>query len=578
MIRSTLTNTILLFLFTATSLNAQTIFKYGNKEVSQKEFLRAYNKNSSGEKADEKSYREYLDLYIRFKLKVQDAFDKGMDTLPGQQAELQSFRSQVLHNFMEDDSTVDRLLREAFERSQKDIHIAHIFIPYNTATLEDTAKANKLAQDAWKQLQKGMPFGNIARLYSADTAAWEKQGDIGYITVFTLPYELENLAYNTPPGTFSKPYTSSIGIHIFKNLGERKAVGSMKAAQILLAFPPDANESTRMQTRLKADSIYNALQKGSRFEDMAAQFSNDNLSYLMGGELAPFGVGTYDLEFENAAFSLNKNGAISKPILTKQGYHIIKRLEVFPVNTDPDSAEAMTDLKFKLKNDLRMNETGKALVNKAYLLTNLDKEKYSDIEVLNFYREHLEEYNPEFAAQLNEFKEGNLLFEIMQATIWEKAANDSVGLKEYYQLHKSKYVWDTSADAIIFTCNDSSNAEAIRAAFSINTSGWKDIVKANEGKVLADSGRFELTQLPVKTITTLQSGIITQPHNNETDHTSSFVYIVKIYATQTPRSFEEAKGFVLNDYQLALEDEWVKELKKKYPVVIDEEVFKKLLN
>ena len=85
-------------------------------------------------------------------------------------------------------------------------------------------------------------------------------------------------------------------------------------------------------------------------------------------------------------------------------------------------------------------------------------QQYAETVAMEYYRNHLEAYNKEFASQLKEFKDGNLLFEIMQRKVWDKAAADSVGLKNYYNNNKNKYWWEASADAILFTCSDSASA------------------------------------------------------------------------------------------------------------------------
>ncbi|HTE11118.1 MAG TPA: hypothetical protein VK645_09110, partial [Chitinophagaceae bacterium] len=110
-----------LFILVACNVQSQTLFTYGKKNVSKEEFLRAYNKNNTTSNNTEKAYRDYLDLYTRFKLKVQAAYDAKLDTLSGQATELQNFRSQIIEGFMNDESSVQLLVDEAFERSQKDL-------------------------------------------------------------------------------------------------------------------------------------------------------------------------------------------------------------------------------------------------------------------------------------------------------------------------------------------------------------------------------------------------------------------------------------------------------------------------
>jgi peptidyl-prolyl cis-trans isomerase SurA len=90
--------------------------------------------------------------------------------------------------------------------------------------------------------------------------------------------------------------------------------------------------------------------------------------------------------------------------------------------------------------------------------------------------------------------------------------------------------------------------------------------------VQADSGRFELTQLPVSVSTNIKEGTISEPVKNATDNITTFAYAVKTYNDRMPRNFEDARGFVINDYQSFLEDQWIDALKKKYPVKVNEAV------
>ena len=630
-----------LSLFLLPALTAQTLFTCGGMGVSKEDFLKAYNKNNTGEKATEKSYRDYLELYIRYKLKVKAAYDMQLDTLPGQRTELQNFRSQVAENYLKDEESLDKMTSEAFTRGQRDIHLAHIFIPLpKNASPSDTARAYEKAMQAYNALKGGQHFGEIARLYSSDPSARDNGGDIGYITVFTLPYELENLAYSTLPGKFSKPYRSKAGYHIFRNMGERKALGRIKVAQILLSFPPGATEAARNATRLRADSVYNILLKGADFAAKAQTLSGDNLSFQNGGEIPEFGVGRYDSTFEAAAFALDKDGAISRPVPSLFGYHIIKRIarKPFPGQFDKETAAY---LRQQVTADPRIGFSRRALLKKVlqqidwrsasfseedlwaftdsvtlnaslssfrsltyssvlFYLSNqpyavkgwldytrtvktpkgsngsrTDKElfdSYLEKVALEYYRNHLEEYNKDFAFQLTEFKEGNLLFEIMQRKIWDKASTDSAGLRNYYEAHKDKYWWDSSADALLFTCNNEKTAQTMRSNLTGNVNDWRKWTDSVGAAVQADSGRYELTQIPTAGNRSFQPRTFTPIVTNKSDNTVSFAYIMNVYNERSPRNYKDARGFVINDYQAYLEDQWIAELKKKYPVNVEQKV------
>jgi len=624
-----------------TGLTAQTLFTCGGMNVSKEDFLKAYNKNNTGEKATEKSYRDYLELYIRYKLKVKAAYEMQLDTLPGQRTELQSFRSQVADNYLKDEESLDKMVNEAFTRGQRDIHLAHIFIPLpKNAAPYDTARAYEKAMGAYNALKSGQSFGKTALLYSSDPSARDNAGDIGYITVFTLPYELESLAYSTPPGKFSKPYRSKAGYHIFRNVGERKSLGRIKVAQILLSFPPGATEAARNATRLRADSVYDLLVKGADFAAKAQTLSGDNLSFQNGGEIPEFGVGKYDSAFEAAAFALGQDGAISRPVASLFGYHIIKRIarKPFPAQFNKETAAYIRQ---QITADPRIELARRALLKKVLqqvgwrsgtfseddlwaftdsvmLNTGLssfrslsyssvlfsfssqqytakgwldyartakaprtgsggrtDKElfdSYLERVALEYYRNHLEEYNRDFAFQLTEFKEGNLLFEIMQRKIWDKASTDSAGLRNYYEAHKNKYWWDSSADALLFTCNNEKTAQAMRSNLGGNVNDWRKWTDSVGAAVQADSGRYELAQIPTEGKRSFQPGTFTPIITNKSDNTVSFAYILNVYNERSPRNYKDARGFVINDYQAYLEDQWIAELKKKYPVNVEEKV------
>jgi len=629
-------------LFYSATAYSQTLFTYGTNAVSKDEFVSAYNKNSNGNAAvGEKAYREYLELYTRFKLKVKAGFDQHLDTLPNQKAELQNFRNQISASFMNDDVAMKQLEDEAFTRSQKDIHLAHIYIPFADPKNPDTAKAWQLAQDAYSQLQKGIAFSTVAENYSGDPAVKVNKGDIGFITVFTLPYELETLAYTTAPENFSKPLRTKIGYHIFKNLGERKAIGYIKAAQILVGIPADATPEQRSAAKYIADSIHAALLSGESFSQLALKYSSDNFTYQTGGVMPDFGVGRFEPVIESAVFALDKDSAISKPILGSDGYHIFKRIARVHVAPDRTNNDFNAFIRLQVQNDPRKEIAKKMLLQRVFKQTGFKKnavnenqlfayvdsvlkkkptpktssinnktllfsfanqkvmvgdwikylqatktnpaqantmsypqllQQYQEVVGTEYYKNHLEQYNAEFAKQLQEFKEGNLLFEVMQRNIWDKAARDTVGMRKYYEANKNKYWWEPSADVVLFTCSNEAIAKEVKEKVEKNKKGWRTTLTAYEATVQVDSGRYEIAQLPIKESNTFAAGTISDPLVNTTDNSASIVYVIAVHPQRAPRNYEDAKGFVLNDYQLQLEEKWIETLKKKYPVKVNEGV------
>ncbi|MEO8762922.1 MAG: peptidylprolyl isomerase, partial [Ginsengibacter sp.] len=259
----------LAFLSITPLVYCQSLFTYGNHSVSKEEFLRAYNKNKTPAASKEQAIKDYLDLYIKFRLKVQAARELHLDTLPSLQSDLQNFRSQVEESYLKDEKEVDMLVSEAFSRSTKDIHAQHFFVAINdNLPPEDTLKLFKAINETYEQLNKGGTDYDKILLSVKEKTGTVSRNDLGMITVFTLPYEFENIIYSLKPGQVSKPYRSKRGWHIFKNEEERPALGKVKIAQILFAVP-SGNAVMNDQAKGVADSVYKALKAGADFGEMA---------------------------------------------------------------------------------------------------------------------------------------------------------------------------------------------------------------------------------------------------------------------------------------------------------------------
>jgi len=219
---------------------------------------------------------------------------------------------------------------------------------------------------------------------------------------------------------------------------------------------------------------------------------------------------------------------------------------------------------YKGNSELYRNESNPALLEK--FVSNIS---------LDYYKKHLEDYNSEFRYQMQEFKDGNVLFEIMERNVWGNAAADTAALIKHYNANKSKYLWASSADIILFNCFNKTIADGARESLK-SGKDWKKIVEESNNSIQADSGRFELSQIPVTIDPKLAAGSITEVTTNQQDGSAGFVKVVKQYADGVQRTFDEARGLVINDYQNILEEKWIEELKKKYPVKINEAVFQSL--
>lgn len=616
------------------NVNAQVLFTYGNKKVSVAEFREAYHKNSSSAGKGQ-SIEEYLDLYIRYKLKVQAAYDAKLDTSSVLQQEIENYRDQVMVNYMASLAPVEELTAEYIERAVRDIRFGHIFIPVNYLDVEQAEAAKDSIMAAYEQLKKGRSFEEVAQAFSSDPMVNKNQGYAGFISVGVLPYIIESKLYALSKGAYSAPFPTAYGWHILKNGGERKSPGRIKVAQILLTSPVGDQASAGKMKKL-ADSIYVELKKGADFNALAREYSHDLFSVRHGGELPAFGAGEYDPEFETQAFSLKVPGEFTKPFQTSHGYHILRLVEMYPPASLNDSSrkeeirefirsgdrmdEANSRLEEKIKKKLSYKEqninslllekfTQSVLKNprgsamqglqpdqelfrigaasfsvndyREYLAREATQgsrisqppsfyfRQFIEQSVFDAYKKDLKKYEPAFKKQLDEFRDASLLFSIMQSQIWDKAALDSAGLKDFYNKRKDQYAWKDNADVIMFTVFDPQVAVTARTQLANDPSAWRQIMESHGGYVQADSTRLEIDQLPVKEGEKLRPGTVSTPIKNEVDGTTGFVYLLKLYPGGEPRSFEEARGMVLNDYHQLLEESWITELKNKYPVHIN---------
>lgn len=630
-----------LLMVAATGSQAQTLFTYGTNKVDKKEFWRAFSKNNNGA-TDEKSIREYLDLFVRFKLKVQAAKDAKLDTLPNIQNDIAAFRAQIIEQYMRNQGSNKELVNEAIERSASELEVAHVFVGYDN----DSAKAKVVIDKAYAQLQTGADFAVTSKTFSTNDYVKSTDGYIGYISAFSLPYDLETAIYNTAVGSYSKPVAGKSGYHIFKVMNKRATLGKMKAAQILIALPANASQEEIAAARTKAEMVYGLATKGDAFDKLAQTYSDDKLTFQNGGELPEFGFTKYDAAFSKAAFSLQKNGDISSPIQTASGFHIIKRLELKPAVTDKNDPAIVQEFNEKVNTDARINvaiakqreqmlksSNYKALPyneKELWIITDtlLKAKNYAAIYKANqqkplfqlgtkitsaadwlkyvkglqtpnyqpkqtdykelmkqfvyataeqYYKDRLETTNEEVGFQIKEFREGSMLFEIMERKIWSVAPADSAGLVAYYNRNRQKYTWQPSVNAIVFNCADTAVANRALEMMKKEPMKWKDHMDFLGGTALADSSRFELNQLPVAEGINFTVGQFTPIVTNPNDGSSSFCYILKVYNSKDQRSYDEAKGLVINDYQLEMEEKWINQLKKKYPIKVNEAVVKSMV-
>lgn len=611
-------------------VQAQIIFSYGNHEVKKDEFLYAYLKNAEPGNHSSGKVNDYLKLYSVYKMKTAEAKRLGYDTLERLQQDLENFKMQITPGFLINEEFINKAVEYADRNSRKEIKLGIV-------EFGNTSESEKQAWRMYDELNNGGDFQTLALKYSTDPAVKKHKGVAGYITAFILPYHLEKIIFDLPAGKYSRPVATESGWYVFANLEERPASGTITISQIFFSFPPEASPADKQKTASLADSVYNLLMQGADFEELAVNFSDDIHSASSGGLMQPFTTGEYSDDFTEKAFSLKQDGEIGKPFQTEFGYHIIRRMQLSPIPPKGDK-EYESNLRSRVMNDEeRMKEARKAtveaLVDKLGYKEMAEREKlleaaktgnhncngqnaiiefangdivscdewkqyidqrfnpqeknpdypweffeyFKEEMILRQYEKELPEHNKDYALLLDEFREGNLLFEIMQNEVWEKAVADSAGQMEFFRSRSAAYKWKDGAEMIIFSAYDSSIAWKFMDELKKNPREWRYIPYITEGYIIADSGRMEYAHIPFENASSIAEGQFTDMQKNEFDGSYSFAYIIKKVPGGDEKDFESARGFVMLDYQKYLEEKWVNELKQRYPLKINKKELNRLI-
>ncbi len=589
--------------------------------VYNAEFIRVFEKNKDIVVEDErKDFDDYFDLFVDFRLKLVQARDLHLDTLSSYTSDLSKYREQLIQPYLQNPEATERLVREAYDRTIEEVAASHILVMVKPeADPVDTLKAYQKITTARNKIINGAGFDSIARIYSEDPSVQMNNGNLGYFSAFSMVYPFENAAYNTPIGKVSEPFRTQFGYHIVKVVDKRKSPGEVQVAHIMVK-----NDSTVLrQSKEKIDEIYKKLEQGDDFATIAREHSDDLSSAQKGGVLPKFGTGRMIKSFEDVAFALKNEGDFSKPFESGYGWHILKLLKKYPIASYD---ELYPKLESKVKNGSRSSYVERSLAqkvakdyivvtykaklqlypnivgfenNRDTLLSVQEKNFYGhdfysfakDFKdrtkedlfdefqhkmIIDYYKEHLDETNKEFALTYQEYKDGLLLFELLQKQVWEKSEKDSLGLQRYFEANRSKYNWKRRADLSIASCTRLEKAQIVQRLL---TEGKQpDTIKSmvNEGAtihVLFSKGKLEEGSSKLPEGYTFKLGV-SQIFEEEPHH-FTIINVADIFEPQ-PKELNETRGEVMNDYQNHLEKEWVKDLRQTYKIKVNQKNYKEL--
>lgn len=312
----------------ARNLPDSVVMTVAGKEVPLKEFVFMAKKNGEVNLSDRKSLENYVELYKNFKLKVADAEAAGLDKRKDFTNELEGYRAQLTSSYLSDKEGEEAAVRAEYDRLGEVLELSHILfrLPPQTVS-KDTVAVYQKALKAYERIKNGEDFETVGReLREQDSI----QINYEYVRCL-LPMQtikaFENVAYSMKPGDLSMPVRTTMGFHLIKLHNRTANPGRRHVAHILIPFRQDSIVRTDSEALALAEDIYSKAQSGANFGELAKQYSTDMASAQNGGALGWFGLGEMVEPFERAAFALNTPGELSRPVKTQFGYHIIKLIE-----------------------------------------------------------------------------------------------------------------------------------------------------------------------------------------------------------------------------------------------------------
>lgn len=414
---------ILCSLLVCSVITAQTLLTINDKEISKQEFEYYYKKNNHID-SDSLSPKDYLEMFINFKLKVEEAYFLKYDTVASFEEEFNTYRAPLAAGYLLDSIKIKELEEEAYNNLLKDIYVSHIL--FRTDFPEDSVALEKAL--AAKKRSKKMDFNKLALEVSEDPSVIYNEGNLGWVTGMAMVYPFEKAAFSLKKGKISEPIKTPFGYHLIKVHNKRATRGEVEVAHIFKRKPEDADSSQIDAVRQEMNRIHSVLKNGGEFEDLVKAHSEDK-NTRPGGVL-PFWVSTGQTNeiFEDAAFALKYPGDISDVVEAPYGFHIIKLIDK---HDKPDYNRWMPQIQTRIRMDERATIIKESFISKTRKEYNL-ADSLTSAEVLEFANKNLEKKYPEFGLLMQEYRDGILLFNISKDKIWDKASQDETKLKELY--------------------------------------------------------------------------------------------------------------------------------------------------
>lgn len=414
--------------------------------------------------------------------------------------------------------------------SQGQVKVSHIMVRATQGiSAEDSIAARKKIYEIYEQLRKGADWFEMANQYSDDIASKASGGALPWFGTGSMIPEFENAAFSlSEEGKFSEPIKTAYGWHIIR-LDDKKPLEPFEVLQPTL----EMKVSKDSRAELNKAALIKRLKQENDFrpnDEMITAATEDIDSSLVMGQW------TYTAE----------NQALNNPLFTiKDKAYTVK-----------DFYDYITE-----KQRPQRNMTVAQYMQVLY-------EQFSEEQLIAYEEAHLPEKYNEYRMLLKEYRDGILLFELMDKKVWSKAVEDTAGLRNFYEQHLSNYQWGERAKARIYVTTSQQKLDSVKTKNLLN----QDDLENKDLALNVFKGEYEQSDLPVL------SKISWAPGTYDTQYDNRYYYIVveEILPPET-KKLNEIRGQVISDYQNHLEKEWVSVLREKHEVQINDEVLNYVL-
>jgi len=512
--------------------------------------------------------KEFLNLLIKFRLKVKDGKDRGFSEIPEIKNEISDFKKKYIPEFLIDKEVVEPNIKITFERKKYELRTSYIMINIPAqGTADDSVKAYTKSDSVYKALKDGKDFIEVARQFTEDPGFASNKGDTYFITAGMVPIEFEDAIYDLKVGDYTKkPVKINNTLFIAKLTDKKKRSAGIKLSHIMLQDKRDSLnkviDTLDAFNRLK--DIKSKINKDN-FAEMAQNFSEDPGSKTRGGDL-----GLIDnrrrlpQDIDSLVFSL-KVGQVSDPVKSQFGWHIF-------LVTEEKEFEPYEKQKETLKSEFKRGVTYKTARTKYIDKIRSDYDYKSDPQGIAFLQAKFD--------TTKAFSQYNMdsLFSTQERTTLLATFKGG----------------DIKVEDMINYLNTNKDF----AGMASNANGIKNVVEGtSEAPLLnmtAEKAKVEKDEDFIELLTEYENGLIS--FRIDQDELFSKIKITNeemqsYYDKNTqnfmmtdstgthPKNFDDVKAEISNKLQQErfkdMENNYIDELKKKYPVKINEDVLGK---